>query len=52
MKGSKIIIGIAGAMLVAGITKTAQYFPNLIDILSASNLLVSAVVAYFVGKDA
>jgi len=51
MKTSKIVTAIVAAALVGGITEATKFFPNLAEIFVASNVLVSAIAAYILGKD-
>uniref|UniRef100_A0A6M3LNU5 Uncharacterized protein n=1 Tax=viral metagenome TaxID=1070528 RepID=A0A6M3LNU5_9ZZZZ len=51
MTPKKIIIGIAGAAIVGGLTQAASYYPNLVGIFTPASALVLAVVAYFNGID-
>ena len=51
MNKKKVITGIVGAMLVAGCTAAASYFPHLVGILTASSALITAAIAYVNGED-
>ena len=51
MKKNKIITSVVGAMLIAGITELSGFYPELVQIFTASNVLVTAVIAFIVGKE-
>ncbi len=51
MSTKKIVVGIIGAMLVAGCTASAGYFPNLTGILTTGSALIVAVISYINGMD-
>ena len=51
MSTSKIIATIVGAMVVAGLTSSSAFWPDLSGIFSAGSALVVAVVAYVNSKE-
>ena len=51
MSTRKIVTGIVGAMLVAGCTAAAGYFPQFVGILTASSALIVAVISYVNGAE-
>ena len=48
MKTHQIVISIVGAGVAASLTQAASMFPDLSSILSAGNVLVIAIITYFV----
>ena len=47
---TKVIVAIVSAGVVASITASVKFFPDLMGILTAANALIIAVVSYIEAK--